>query len=142
MLRQFEKYLNKKFGKEFKTTLQQAKLEAEKNRIQREKEIGQMKDTQRKVLRDIIKTQDILYCNNLPLHDSKVKCTNIIKYGKENNTCGKEFDALETLFFAFYPPHPQGISKEDVLQSIYNNNFKVVHRCSCGFPFALCNRRG
>lgn len=139
MLRQFEKYLNKKFGQEFKTDLEQAKINAEKLRVENEKKILEMKNTQKKIIRDLIETHDILYVDNVPLHNEKFKCQNVI--GLEKEKCNAEFNTIETLFFSQFPPFVQGISKEDIMQSLYNINFHINHKCSCGRRYNLSNKK-
>jgi len=142
MLRQFEKFLNKKFGDEAKESIQTARVLAKQQMQNRDEEIKKLQEKQRPVAFAVLRENKLLFKDGVPVEDRYFVCDTTIKQeGKKLIKCGKQHDLYDLFLYSGGFKIPSNLQTE---QQILNYLFAIKHLikfgCECGVQHKLSIR--
>jgi translation initiation factor 2 beta subunit (eIF-2beta)/eIF-5 len=138
----FNKFLEKKFGSEFKEKRESMIKQSEEKAKTRDLEIQKIQSGQKGILKDMVKEENVLYLDGVPYHKTVWKCDNILDNKK---ICGKEVDLVSELYFGKIPPMLSSDLKLDrkmILDFLQEHTIIRHVMCSCGKRISIANRIG
>jgi hypothetical protein len=143
----FNKFLEKKFGSEFKEKRESMIKGIETKVKLQEQEKLKIQGQQKNLLKDLVRDNSIIYVDGQVYNKEKYRCLNIIRIGadKKEKECGQEMNLIDLLFFDKIPPMLQstfGNDEKDILNWIHETGIVKSVKCSCGRRYFLSNRKG
>lgn len=111
--------------------------------LKQEKENLKMQNSQKEILKDLIKSERICFVNGIKQIDKIFHCSGEI----DKKQCSKEWDIIDILYFSKNQPPQIGISlgldRQAILDFLYENLIVRHITCEfCGTKYSLSNRKG